>query len=238
MSPTPAALPLAQSALGGYDCGVSGKRILAVAAGLALLVGVPPSQSAGAMDTAQALDRIYSEHDLQTAMPIKELPPPGKSRRFAGAPWLLAALLATAACVVLAAWLAQVDWERLRERRRTRTATVAARDGNPVARREWFAAADALARQGHHGRAIHALLVGVLNALSNATPWPAAATPREIASKHVTAADLRMLVAAAELAHFAGRPASEADYLACRAGALRLHRSPDAAASQPSARAA
>lgn len=223
----------------GYDGVVSGKRTLAIAARLAFVAGVLLSLAAGATDTAQTLDRVYLEHELQTAMPAKEPAQPGKLRIFGGAPWLLAGLLATGACVVLAAWLANRDWEQLRERRRRRAATGAAEDARPVAGSEWFAAADALARQGHHARAIHTLLIGVLNALSNATPWPAAATPREIASKHVTVADLRMLVVAAELAHFAGRPASEADYLACRAGALRLRsaggQSHDASASRPSA---
>lgn len=230
---------MARPWLRGYDGVVSKKRTLAVAAGLAFFAGVAPWLSAGATDAAQSLDRIYQELDLQTTMPTAEPAPPAGVRVFGGVRWLLATLLATGVCVVLAAWLVNRDWERARERRRGRAATVAADAAKPVAGREWFAAADALARQGEHARAIHALLIGVLNALSNATSWPTAATPREIANKHVTADDLRMLVAAAELAHFAGRPAAESDYLACRAGALRLRpggrQSQDAAASRPSA---
>ena len=185
---------------------------------LALVAGVAPAAAGTNLDGA--LERIYREHDLQTVLPSVDVAT-AEPAGFAAPPflWPLAAVVVV---VLLAAWLATVNWERLRERRGGHARVVAANDGDSVRARNDLAAADALAAQGWYAGAIHALLVGVLRGLADAQRWPAAATAREIAARHMPAEDLRTLVSAAELAHFAGRPASEADYLACRARAVRL----------------
>ena len=188
---------------------------------LALVAGVVPALAAAATDLDGALERIYREYDLQAVLPDVDVEAVAPPAGFA-APGFLWPVLAVVVVVLLAAWLATVNWERLRERRRGRSRVVAANDGGPVRARDDLADADALAGQGRYAGAIHALLVGVLRGLADAQRWPAAATAREIAARHMPAEDLRMLVSAAEWAHFAGRPASEADYLACRARAVRL----------------
>lgn len=197
---------------------MSGVRVVLPAA-LVFVLGVA-AVLARAEDLGAALDRIYEEHDLQTVLPSVDVEP-AKPIGFAS-PGILWPLVGIVVAVLLAAWLVTVDWERLREMRRGRSRADAG-DGEGSRRaQDELAAADALARQGWYAGAIHALLVGVLRGLADARRWPPAATPREIAATHMPTEDLRMLVLAAELAHFAGRPASEADYLACRARALRL----------------
>ena len=185
----------------------------------AFAAGVLFSLAAGATSVDETLERIYLEHQLQGTLPSVdvEVAPPV----VAGAGWPLWLPLAVVAAVLLTAWLATVDWARLRERRQGRADTVAART-SANNDQDGLDAADAHAREGRYGAAIHALLLGVLRGLADVQRWPAAATAREIASKHLPTEDLRLLVSAAELAHFAGRPASEADYLACRARARRL----------------
>lgn len=188
----------------------------------ALAAGVLFSLAAGATSVDETLERIYLEHQLQGTLPsvdVETIAPP-----VAGAGWLLWLPLAVVAAVLLTAWLATVDWARLREQRRGRADTVAART-SANSGQDGLDAADAHAREGRYGVAIHALLLGVLRGLADVQRWPAAATAREIASKHLPTEDLRLLVSAAELAHFAGRAASEADYLACRARAHRLRQS-------------
>ena len=216
-----------------YDGAVSGGRVFSLTGVLALVAGAVPALAAAATELDGALERIYREHDLQTVLPNVDIEAVAPPAGFA-APGFLWPLVAVVVVVLLAAWLATVNWERLRERRGGRSRVVAANDGGSVRARDDLAAADALAGQGWYAGAIHALLVGVLRGLADAQRWPAAATPREIAAKHMPAEDLRMLVSAAEWAHFAGRPASEADYLACRARALRL--SSGAGSTPPRAR--
>ena len=85
-----------------------------------------------------------------------------------------------------------------------------------------FAMADALAEAGAWSKAIHALLLAAVlrlpDRLGNA--FPASWTGRELLSRvpmpDDPADDLAYLVRASETAHFAGRPASEADYALCR----------------------
>lgn len=189
----------------------------------ALAAGVLFSLAARATSVNETLEHIYLEHQLQGTLPsvdVETAAPPV----VAGAGWLLWLPLAVVVVVLLTAWLATVDWARLRERRRGRADTVAART-SANSGQDGLDAADAHAREGRYGAAIHALLLGVLRGLADVQRWPAAATAREIASTHLPTEDLRLLVSAAELAHFAGRPASEADYLACRERARRLRQS-------------
>ena len=207
---------------------MSGVRVVLPAA-LVFVLGVA-SALARAEDLGAALDRIYEEHDLQTVLPSVDVEPV-KPTGFAS-PAFLWPLVGIVVAVLLAAWLVTVDWERLREMRRGGSRGDAGDDEGSPGDQNGLAAADALARQGWYAGAIHALLVGVLRGLADARRWPAAATPREIAATHMPTEDLRMLVSAAEWAHFAGRPASEADYLACRARALRLR---SKAAAMPNA---
>lgn len=205
---------------------MSASRVLLAIKVPALAAGVVFALAAGAANGGTTLDRIYREHNLQATLPtlptvdVETLAPPV----VAGAPWLLWLLLASIVVVLLTAWLATVDWARLREWRRPRAHVVAAAAGGN-GDRSGLDAADAYAREGRYGPAIHALLLGVLRGLADVQRWPVAATAREIASKHLPTEDLRLLVSAAELAHFAGQPASEAEYLACRARALRLRQS-------------
>lgn len=158
---------------------------------------------------------------MQTVLPLVDVETE-KPAGFSAIP-LLWPLVGIVLVVLLAAWLAiVVDWERLREKRLGRPRASAAKQEGAVREQDALDAADALAGQGRYAHAIHELLLGVLRGSAAAERWPAAATPREIAATHMPAEDLRLLVTAAELAHFAGRPASETDYLACRAQALRL----------------
>ena len=173
---------------------------------------------------AETLDRVYSEHNLQTELPITERPLAEPPVAFRGAPWLLAVLLAVGLIVLLAAWAASVDWQRLRERKLVRGRQGRAAGGALGDGHDWLGVADACARQGRYAEAIHALLLGALGVLAPNLRVPAAATPREIAATHLKVPDLLTLVSAAELAHFGGRAASEAEYRACRAQALRLGR--------------
>lgn len=209
--------------LGEYDGGVSASRVPLTVKVPALAAGGAASLAAEAAGAETALDRIYQDHNLQTTLPIVDvatLTSPGVT----GAPWLLWLLLAGVVAVLLSTWLGTVDWTRLRERRRPRTDTVAAAAGGNRDQ-SGLDTADAYAREGRYGAAIHALLLDVLRTLADAKRWPAAATAREIAAKHLPMEDLRLLVSAAELAHFGGRPASEAEYLDCRGRALRLRES-------------
>lgn len=202
---------------------MSASRVLLAIKVPALAAGVVFALAAGAASGGTTLDRVYREHNLQATLPTADsatLAPPV----VAGAPWLLWLLLAGVVAVLLTAWLATVDWARLREWCRPRAHVVAAATGGNGGR-SGLDAADAYAREGRYGPAIHALLLGVLRGLADVQRWPVAATAREIAAKHLPTEDLRLLVSAAELAHFAGQPASEAEYLACRARALRLRQS-------------
>lgn len=194
-------------------------RVLAAVAGLAIT-----AWAANAADMAETLDRVYSEHNLQTELPITERPLAEPPVAFRGAPWLLAVLLAVGLIVLLGAWAASVDWQRLRERKLARGGLGRAAGGALGDGHDWLGVADARARQGRYAEAIHALLLGALGVLAPNLRVPAAATPREIAATHLKVPDLLTLVSAAELAHFGGRAASEAEYRACRAQALRLRR--------------
>jgi len=92
----------------------------------------------------------------------------------------------------------------------------------------WLRDADALAREGRFGEAIHMLLLAVLGRLSRRSRlvWTPATTAREIVAKAgplgEAAQGLASLVRSSELAHFGGREAGESDFLACRESARRL----------------
>lgn len=175
-------------------------------------------------DLGQTLDAIYQKEGLQRELPQDT---PRKSTvRFAGAPTVFFMLLAAAAVILLAAWLANADWERWGEklsalRGRTRKERAA-----PPAPPDWRREADLLAADGQCAQAIHLLLAAALANLAAGTAhWPNAATAREIAALPFAGSDLRALVAAAELAHFGGREATQARYRECRACALRIEAS-------------
>ena len=181
-------------------------------------------------DVAATLERIYAEQDVQTEMPET---PPGEPRQpasiSAGQP--LAGTMGMTlfvACVValLLALAVTTDWAPLRRRlsglpKRSAEATGATAEQLP----DWFVQADDLAAEGRYAEAVHALLLGVLSMpRSSEQRWPAAATGREIAG-HLRSDDLRQLVAAAELAHFRGQPASMDDFRHCRRRAVRIRES-------------
>ena len=178
-----------------------------------------------AADVAETLDRIYQEHGLQSELPSVADEPEAYRLglpQFGGAPYALLVVLAAVLVVLLVAWLANADregWQQRLEflRRPNRSATAPSPAPNPQ-----LANADELALQGRYSEAIHALLLAALAGLSERAGWPSAATGREIAVRHVPSEDLRLLVAAAELAHFGGRQATPEEYRVCRSQALRL----------------
>ena len=195
----------------------------------ALVFSLALAQSASA-DVAETLERIYAEQDVQTEMPENAL---GEPRRPASipAPDPLAGMVGTmlfVACIValLLALALTTDWAPLRQRlsgRRERNARAADEGAEQLP--DWFPQADGLAAEGRYAEAVHALLLGVLSLpRSGERRWPAAATAREIA-RHLRSDDLRQLVAAAELAHFRGQPASMDDFRRCRTRAVRLRES-------------
>ena len=203
---------------------------------------------AAASELADTLADIYVDHDVQSELPAPSREPTSTEFQgamlFQGAPRIAYAVLCAIAIVLLAAWLARTDLKGLLARARARrlTGLLAAQIPRLLARArarrrrpamnedaathetpDRFATADVLARQGRYAEAVHALLLGALAILSaDARRWPTAATGREIAAHHVRAADLGVLVEVAERAHFGGRPASAAEYRACRERATRL----------------
>lgn len=181
-------------------------------------------------DVAATLERIYAEQDVQTEMPET---PPGEPRQPVSIPAAqpLAGTVGVTlfvACVValLLALAVTTDWAPLRKRlsgrhRHNAQAANATAEQLP----DWFLQADDLAADGRYAEAVHALLLGVLSMpRSGERRWPAAATGREIA-RHLRSDDLRQLVAAAELAHFRGQPASMDDFRHCRTRAVRIRES-------------
>ena len=175
-------------------------------------------------DVAETLERIYADQGLQTElpqMPLDEARPPVSIP--SGRPLVGIAIVVACVVALLIAWASTADWERLRERLpvlRKHRAKAADADGERLP--DWFLQADELAAEGCHAEAVHALLLGVLAFLgSGDRRWPAAATAREIA-RRLRSDDLRALVAAAELAHFRGQPASVDDYRRCRTRAVHL----------------
>lgn len=173
----------------------------------------------------ETLDGIYRESAVQRELP--EGAPREPTARFAGSPYAFFALFAAVAVVLLAAWLVDANWDRLGERFSAlhgigRKARALRRLRRPP-RRDWYREADMLAANGRCAEAIHLLLSAALAELAGRAPrWPNAATAREIAALPLAGGDLRTLVAAAELAHFGGREATQAQYHHCRACALAI----------------
>ena len=86
---------------------------------------------------------------------------------FEGAPWILWVALACIAVALLVTWLARTDLEALLARARANRRRPATDEDVPAGDKpDWFAAADALARQGRYAEAVHAVLLGALAALS------------------------------------------------------------------------
>ena len=187
-------------------------------------------------DVAETLERIYAEQDVQIEMPENAL---GEPRRPASIPAdePLAGMVGTmfvVACVValLLVLALTTDWAPLRNRLSSRRERNAQAAGAPAEQLpDWFPQADDLAAEGRYAEAVHALLLGVLSLpRSGERRWPAAATAREIA-RHLRSDDLRQLVAAAELAHFRGQPASIDDFRRGRTRAVRIRESASPAGS-------
>ena len=174
-------------------------------------------------DVAETLDRIYAEQDVQTALPEKALESHGDWSLPPGRPLVGIAIVVVCVAVLLIAKGSSADWERLRERLpRLRKRHGKAKGAGAERLPDWFLQADDLAAEGCYAEAVHALLLAVL-----AVPrlgdrgLPAAATAREIA-RRLGSDDLRQLVAAAELAHFRGQPATADDFRRCRTRAVRI----------------
>jgi hypothetical protein len=85
--------------------------------------------------------------------------------------------------------------------------------------------AEALARAGRFGEAVHVLLLRTLEALAAHTGVPRSFTSREILRRIRLSTDahdaLAGLVVAVEVSHFGGQPPGETEFAACRA---RFHR--------------
>jgi hypothetical protein len=102
----------------------------------------------------------------------------------------------------------------------------------PVSPDEPVADAAALARDGRFAEAIHALLLAAIAKLrgTNALAIGRSSTSREIAASAALPSEsrdaLHNLVRAVELTLFGGRPAGEADYLACAADFARIGAAP------------
>ena len=190
-------------------------RWLLAGAALALL-----GQCAAA-EVAETLGRIYADHGLQDALP-GNAPVAATGGGFVIPPHIVMWVLGTLVVALLAAWLIRgVDWGELRRRgSRAQGRSADGEQPGPVPR--WFREADALARAGRYAQAVHALLLGVLAALTADGRWPRAATAREIAAGHANGSDLGRLVESAERAHSGGEPATEREYRAALARAARL----------------
>ena len=177
-------------------------------------------------DLRQTLDAIYQKEALQRELPQDA--PRKPTVGFAGAPNVFFMLLTAVALILLAAWLANADWERWGEKLSARRGRARKEGGtsSPSTRADWHREADLLAANGQCAEAIHLLLAAALAELAaGAAHWPNAATAREIAALPFAGSDLRALVAAAELAHFGGREATQAHYRECRACAVRIEAS-------------
>jgi hypothetical protein len=100
-------------------------------------------------------------------------------------------------------------------------AVVAATPADAAVVARPLSAAEVLARDGRFGEAIHELLLQTLGALAarSSIPITASLTSREILARAplpgAARGSLETLVGAAEVCHFGGRPASDADYARC-----------------------
>ena len=213
-----------------------------------LIVGGSPAQAA-IDETAirAAVDEVYDGSDYQTSLPGVDEPlpqpdPEPEAADPASEPMNLAwladvlevvsyGLLAGAVIFVVYTGLRAFMNMRLRPRRSDLDPSSddewGAHKGSQEARPTQFADAEALARQGAYGDAVHALLLVVVEAMRRRydTVRPAL-TARELvrhvalgASRHDDFADL---VGAAELGHFGGRPIDRATYESSHERAQRL----------------
>jgi len=212
-------------------------------AGVALLVAwallAPPvlaatTEPTTAEEVRRRVERVLDVPGYQTTMPRAEKPAAPVSP-----PGIPAALLEVLGLVVLGvaaaggvALLVFLSWDLMRRRGQR---SVAAADGMaavpwppPPASGDVLPDAEALARDGRFGEAVHALLLHAFAGLAKrrGAPLPAALTSREAvrasdldAGSHGALAEL---VAAVERFVFAGRPLAAADWLRCRAAYERL----------------
>jgi hypothetical protein len=96
----------------------------------------------------------------------------------------------------------------------------------PLAGTPPLAVAEALAREGRHAEAIHALLLAAIERVRSSAPLAASLTSRELSSAATLApegkAALLELVRAVELTLFGGRAAGAAEFEACSAALRRI----------------
>jgi len=175
------------------------------------------------------LDGIYREQNIQRQLPVvvQEDDPPS---RHLGIPpgfgWFILAGAALGAAA-LAMWLMVFNLQSVAAKRRQGRTGRKPDDASPGPGTElpvdWLEKADNLARHGRFAEAIHLLLLGAL-AIVRVADGPASEskTAREIARTHVGPHPERLhaLVRASELAHFGGRPATQAQFETCRRDAV------------------
>jgi len=197
----------------------------------------PPLLAAGAAPTAagevrRRVERILDVPGYQTTMPEAEAPaapaaPPRIPTALVEALGLLVLGAAAAGGVALLVFL---SWDLLRRRGRRPTVAAAGAAAPPPPRAAGDALpdAEALARDGRFGEAVHALLLHAFAGLARrrGAPLPAGLTSREAmrassldAGSHGALAEL---VAAVERFVFAGRPLAADDWQRCRAAYERL----------------
>lgn len=191
--------------------------------------------SATAMASNDAvLDEIYREQNIQRQLPVvvQEDDPPS---RHLGIPpgfgWFILAGAALGAAA-LAMWLMVFNLQTVAAKRHQGRTGRKPDDASPGPGTElpvdWLEKADNLARHGRFSEAIHLLLLGAL-AIVRVADGPASEskTAREIARTHVGPHPERLhaLVRASELAHFGGRPATQAQFETCRRDAVAFDQS-------------
>ena len=194
------------------------------------ILAVAPTATAST-DVDAVLDAIYDEQDIQRQLPVvvpDDPPAPGEKIPAEFGWFVLAgAAVGTAA---LALWLMAFNLDAVgqrRKRRASRTLGVESPDPGTQVPGDWLETADSLARQARFAEAIHLLLLGVLALLRMADDRTSEAkTAREIARTHVGPHPERLhaLVRASELAHFGGRPATQAQFEDCRRDAVEIDR--------------
>ena len=196
---------------------------LAVAASLAPAMVRAAAQAPGAAGLPserirEAAAAVLADQALQHALPVA--PPPPDLWLPPEPLVLLVRLLLYAGLAVLAVLAAAWLVRRLAPAPRDAAAVAEERAAHaPVAIP--VAGARALAAEGRHGEAIHALLLDTLAALSRAARLAPSLTSREIVAR--VALPLRArealigLVVAVELSRFGGDVPGEAEYLACLA---------------------
>ena len=207
----------------------SSRRFVSNLVALGLLVVALPATASTDVDAV--LDGIYHEHDIQRQLPVvvPDDPPTSGPKIPAVFGWFVLAGAAVGAAA-LAVWLMAFNLDAVGQRRKRHASQalgIESRDPGSQIPGDWLQTADSLARQGRYAEAIHLLLLGVLALLRMADDRTSEAkTAREIARTHVGPHPERLqaLVRASELAHFGGRPATQAQFEDSRRDAVEINR--------------